>query len=200
MAPRRIVGSGFSLLELLVALAVGFMLVTVIGQALLSELGQSGRFARLLRERAVTERALELMRIELQEALSVRVMPGAMTRSGCGLTGRTVLLHLDFTPDGVSPDRDVTYSIERKPDPIWRSQALMRCGPPYGLDGQMSQAAAGSSVWLDALDGGESAVEINNLDMLYVGLNREFFGIDGKMTRLQSVLSIPAPTSTDFFK
>ena len=148
MVSRR---SGFSLLELLLALALGLTLVAVIGEALLGEVGQSGRLARILRERSVSQRALELMRMELQEAPVVRVMPGAIQRDGCGLTGRAVLLHLDFTPDGVLPDRDVTYSLERKPDPIWRGQALMRCGPAYGLDGQMEDSSAVSRIWLDAL-------------------------------------------------
>ena len=48
------------MLELLLALALGLTLVAVIGEALLGELGQSGRLARLLRERRVSQRALEL--------------------------------------------------------------------------------------------------------------------------------------------
>lgn len=165
---------GFSLLELLLALALGLTLVAVIGQALLGELGQSGRLSRILRERSVSQRALELMRMELQQAPAVRVLPGSIQREGCGLAGRTVLLHLDFTPDGVLPDRDVTYSMERNPDPIWRGRALMRCGPVYGLDGQMEESVAVSRVWLDALPADGLVISTHASKVLQLRLIRTF--------------------------
>lgn len=190
MASHR---NGFTLLELLLALAIGVTLVAVIGEALLGELGQSGRLARILRERTVTQRALELMRMELQEAPAVRVMPGAIRREGCGLTGRTVLLHLDFTPDGVLPDRDVTYSLERKPDPIWRGQALMRCGPAYGLNGQMEDSEAVSRVWLDALAADGLSISLDDSNVLKLVLTRVFQPRVGEQHHLEGVITTPVP-------
>lgn len=143
---------GFSLLELLLALALGITLAAAVGDALLGELRHSGRLARLLRERAVSERALALMRSELEQAEQVQVMPaGPLERDGCALERRKVLLHLIFSRDGGSPDRNVTYALEPKPHAIWRGQTLMRCGPSYGLDGQLLSSAPVSRVWLDGL-------------------------------------------------
>jgi prepilin-type N-terminal cleavage/methylation domain-containing protein len=182
--------NGFSLLELLLVLAVSLTLVAVIGEALLGELGESGRLARSLRERTVIQRALELMRMELQEATGVRVLPGVITREGCGLTGRTVLLHLDFTPDGVVPDRDVTYSLERKPDPIWRGQALMRCGPAYGLNGQMEDSGAVSRVWLDAIDVNGMDIKFQEKQILKIELKRLFQGSTKELSRQEAIMVI----------
>lgn len=162
-------------MELLLALALGFLLVAVIGEALLGELGQSGRLARILRERSVSQRALELMRMELQEASAVRVLPGAIQRDGCGLAGRQVLLHLDFWPEAAKPSQeDVTYSLERNPDPIWRGRALMRCGPAYGLDGQMEKSVAVSRVWLDALPADGLVISTHTSNALTLRLIRTF--------------------------
>lgn len=167
---------GFSLVELLLALALGLMLVAVIGEALLGELGHSGRLARILRERSVSYRALELMRMELQEASAVHVMPGAIQRAGCALADRTVLLHLDFMPEAAQPgNEDVTYSLEPKPDGIWRGQTLMRCGPAYGLDGQMEEdSVAVSRVWLDGIAPNGVTLSRKGQDLVEVVLNRAF--------------------------
>lgn len=181
MTSRR---DGFSLLELLLALALGLTLVAVIGEALLGKLGQSGRLARLLRERSVSQRALELMRIELQEAPAVQVTPSPVEsellgRKGCGLAGRKVLLHLDFIPQAGGPEpqpghEDVTYSLERNPDPIWRGRALMRCGPAYDLDGQIEKSEAVSRVWLDGLAADGLVISPHTSKALTLKLIRSF--------------------------
>ncbi len=184
---------GFSLMELLLALSLGLTLLAVIGKALTGELGQSRWLAHILRERMATQRALELMRMELQEAPVVRVMPGVIQREGCGLAGRKVLLHLDFTPDGVLPDQDVTYSLERKPDPIWRGQVLMRCGPAYGLEGQLENSVAVSRVWLDALHAdGMTIVPVEN-GRLKLSLSRVFLQPSGERYQMNTVVTIPVP-------
>jgi prepilin-type N-terminal cleavage/methylation domain-containing protein len=134
---------GFSLVELLLALAIGCGLSGVLLQALLAEGASSQRFGRLLRERAVAQRTLELVRGDLLQAKELAdpaVLPPA-----CNLAGRSVVLHL-ATSAG-----PITYSLGKPAEPIWRGRVLMRCGPAYGLYGELSSGAAQNRVVLDAL-------------------------------------------------
>jgi prepilin-type N-terminal cleavage/methylation domain-containing protein len=185
--------NGFSLLELLLAVMVGCTLVAVIGEALLGELGQSGRLARMLRERTVSERAVELMRSELQEAEEVIVMPGPIERAGCGLAKRKVLLHLGFSSIGSIPRRDVIYSIERSPASIWRGHALMRCGPAYGLDGHMNDSELGSHVLLDALNINGFTMAREGEKSLELRLQRAFSAPNGRLHQLETTAVILVP-------
>jgi prepilin-type N-terminal cleavage/methylation domain-containing protein len=134
---------GFSLVELLLALAIGCGLSGVLLQALVAEGANSQRFGRLLRERAVAQRTLELVRGDLLQARGLAdpvVLPPA-----CNLAGRTVVLHLDTFS---SP---ITYSLGNPAEPIWRGKVLMRCGPAYGLYGELGSGVAQNRVVLDAL-------------------------------------------------
>ena len=63
----------------------------------------------------------------------------------CNLAGRSVVLHLD-TASG-----PITYSLGKPAEPIWRGKVLMRCGPAYGLHGELGSGAAQNRVVLDAL-------------------------------------------------
>jgi hypothetical protein len=45
----------------------------------------------------------------------------------------------------------ITYSLGKPAEPIWRGQVLMRCGPAYGLHGELGSGAAQNRVVLDAL-------------------------------------------------
>ena len=55
----------------------------------------------------------------------------------CNLTGRQLLMQI------LSPDGDLTtYTVGAPPSVIWRGQVLMRCGPAYGLDGQVRPGSA----------------------------------------------------------
>lgn len=190
MAQRR---SGFSLLELLLALSFGLTLLGIIGKAILGDATYSMRLVRMLRERTLTERALALIRMELQESPAVEVMPGAMVRDGCGLKGRTVMLHLDFIPVGVVTDQDVTYSIDRKPDPIWRGQTLVRCGPSYGLDGQMEHSAAVSRIWLDALHSDGFVISRDESSQIRLTVLREFQQLRREPYQDKLTIVIPVP-------
>jgi len=134
---------GFSLVELLLALAIGCGLSGVLLQALLAEGASSQRFGRLLRERAVAQRTLELVRGDLLQAKG-QVDP-AVLPPACNLAGRSVVLHL-ATSAG-----PITYSLGKPAEPIWRGRVLMRCGPAYGLYGELSSGAAQNRVVLDAL-------------------------------------------------
>lgn len=139
--------SGFSLLELLLVMALGLSLFGAILQSLLQD-GQNGmRFARVLREKALQRRTLELVKTDLRWAEAIALDPSAM-RPACLLSGREAVLHLE-TPAGA-----ITYSVGQAPSSIWRGQVLMRCGPAYGLQGELSASGAAlNRVVIDGLDG-----------------------------------------------
>jgi prepilin-type N-terminal cleavage/methylation domain-containing protein len=143
---------GFSLVELLLALAIGCGLSGVILQALVAEGATSQRFGRLLRERAVAQRTLELVRGDLLQ--SGGLADPAVLAPACNLAGRTVVLHL-APAAGNSDAVPITYSLGKPADPIWRGRVLMRCGPAYGLHGELGSGTAQNRVVLDALATGE---------------------------------------------
>lgn len=137
---------GFSLVELLLAFGLGLSLVALMLQAVMAE-GQNGqRLARVLRERHLADRALVLLRSDLQRAtlMASSAGPGGEA-AACSLGGRGVLLHLE-TPAG-----PITYSAGKPPEPIWRGTVLMRCGPAFGLDGTPSSGKPLNRVLLDGL-------------------------------------------------
>jgi len=146
--PHRRPGAaeGFSLVELLLAFGLGLSLVALMLQAVMAE-GQNGqRLARVLRERHLADRALVLLRSDLQRAtlMASSAGPGGEA-AACSLGGRGVLLHLE-TPAG-----PITYSAGKPPEPIWRGTVLMRCGPAFGLDGTPSSGKPLNRVLLDGL-------------------------------------------------
>lgn len=165
---------GFSLVELLLAMALGLVLVAVIGDALLGEARSSGRLGQLLRERLTTRRALELIGAELQQALSVRraLPPGG--HPGCAVSGRRVLLHL------VLPEGAVSYLLEPRPDPIWRGPALLRCGPAYALSGDRSNGTVVSRVLVDGLRQEGLILQTAASGLLQVELQRGWTGSAGR--------------------
>ena len=135
--------AAFSLPELLITLLLGGGLAAVLLQLLVVESGTSQTLGRLLRERQLGQRALELVRQELQQAQWVST---ALTvPAGCSLAGRAVVLQLG-TPAG-----GITYSVGAAPSPIWRGRVLMRCGPAYGLSGELASTAPQNRVLIDAL-------------------------------------------------
>ena len=136
---------GFSLVELMLSLSLGLALSGVMLQGLMAE-GQNGaRFSRLLRERAAQRRTLELVKQDLAHATAVSTTP-KLEQHGCSLAGRTPVLYLS-TDAG-----PITYSVGAVPSTIWRGRVLMRCGPSFGLDGQLSQGSSAlNRVVIDAL-------------------------------------------------
>ena len=137
---------GFSLVEVLLALLAGSVLLGVISQVLVQESLLAARLNRVTRERLLARRALELLRDDMQQALEVSSTLPADGHPGCSFTGRTVKLHL-LLPDNAR----VSYSIDARPEAIWRSAALYRCGPAYGIDGTLN--AGGGSVSRVVVDG-----------------------------------------------
>ena len=124
----------FSLLELLLALALGLVLSGVMLQGLIADGQTSLRLSRLVREKDNQRRTLALVQLDLQRAVSVSPVPAAES-GACGLAGRLAVLHLQ------TPAAPITYSIGAAPSGIWRGQVLMRCGPAFGLDGATNWAS-----------------------------------------------------------
>jgi len=122
---------GFSLVELMLSLSLGFALSGVMLQGLMAEGQYSVRFSRLLRERASQRRTLELVKGDLGRALVVSATPEQELHA-CGLSGRIPVLHV---LTAVGP---ITYSVGTPPSSIWRGRVLMRCGPSFDLDGELS--------------------------------------------------------------
>ena len=137
--------AGFSVLELLLAFGIGVGLCALMLQSVWAEGNNSQRLARVLRERLVAQRALALVRRELQRATRVSVGAADAVVTACPLAGRALLLHLE-TPEG-----PVTYTLGKASEPIWRGQVLMRCGGAFGLDGSPSGGQAINRVLLDGL-------------------------------------------------
>ena len=137
--------AGFSLLEVLLALALGLALSGALLQGLIDEGRNGQRLARLLRERAVQRRALALVKGDVAASTAVSDTP-QLEAHGCGLAGRQPVLHLSTAAGAI------TYSVGAAPSAIWRGQVLMRCGPAYGLDGRLSTAGVSQNrVVIDGL-------------------------------------------------
>ena len=119
---------GFSLLELLLACSLGLVLLAVALQALLAEQRLGGRVGVLLRQRQLLLRANQLITADLERGIA---LAPELTAS-CNLAGRQLFMQI------LSPDGELTtYTVGAAPSAIWQGQVLMRCGPAYGLDGQV---------------------------------------------------------------
>ena len=186
---------GFTLPELLVTLLLSGLVSAMVLQLLVGDLRQVGRLGRWLRERQAGERALELVRGELQRAESA-------TRSGdipagCGSEGRKLVLQLQGR-DRAGTLRTVTYTTGKAPSSIWRGDVLVRCGPAYGLDGAWSAGTAPASgetggvsrVLIDALPAGDGfRVGATAPGVLSLELTRQL--ADGQTLRQEQVALAP---------
>jgi prepilin-type N-terminal cleavage/methylation domain-containing protein len=157
---------GFTLIELMIAMALGLVVAGVAMQGLIGS-GRSGeRLALLLRERTVQRRTLALLRSELAAAESWAV--GTANGAACNLAGRTPVVHL------MVEGKPITYSIGAAPSAIWRGQVLMRCGPAYGLTGALSPGAAQNRVVLDGVPTGGLEVVQEAPGLVRMRLKQEF--------------------------
>ncbi len=181
---------GFTLVELLLALAVGLMVWGLIVQALLGEERISQRLGRHWREKTVQRRTLELVRGELLRAEAVGTAAGGGA-AACGLGGRQVVLHLAMG----AAQQPVTYSVGAAPSPIWRGAVLMRCGPAFGLDGWPSSGAAQNRVVIDGLVESEGFTAVAEGEgLLRLRLRQEFPGpAGGGVQRIESELITAVP-------
>ena len=134
---------GFSLLELLLAGSLGLVLLAVALQALLAEQRLGGRLGVLLRQRQLLLRANQLITADVERGIAI----APELTPHCNLAGRKLFLQI-LHPDGGL----TTYSLGASVSPIWQGQVLMRCGPAYGIDGQVRLGAASQNrVVLDGL-------------------------------------------------
>ena len=140
--------AGFSLVELLLAMALGVLLSGVAVQMLIGDARASGGLARRLQLRSWQRRTLALVKDDLDRASSWQVRPESSRVWPCALAGRQP--RLAITPrDGSAA---VLYSVGAAPSPIWRGPVLMRCGPAFSLDGRPSAGAYQNRVVLDGVE------------------------------------------------
>jgi len=135
--------TGFSLLELLLASSLGLLMFGVATSALLSEQKLGAQLGGLLRQRQLLLRAHQLIAADVQRGMALA--PELV--SACNLAGRQPWLQILGADGSVT-----TYSLGSPPSAIWHGQVLMRCGPAYGLDGQIKAASTPQNrVVLDGL-------------------------------------------------
>jgi len=155
----------FTLAEMMVALALALVVAGVVMQGLIAS-GRSGeRLALLLRERTFQRRTLALLRTELGAAERWEAATGV--GAACNLSGRAPVVQLEVE------GRKITYSLGAAPSPIWRGRVLMRCGPAYGLEGELSSGAAQNRVVLDGLAAGGLQILQEAPGMLRLRLRQE---------------------------
>ena len=135
--------AGFSLLELLLACSFGFVVFGVAATALFSEQRLGGRMGGLLRQRQLLLRVNQLITADVERGIAL----APELASACNLAGRQLWLQILGADGSIT-----TFSLGSPPSPIWRGQVLMRCGPAYGLDGQIKVGARSQNrVVLDGL-------------------------------------------------
>lgn len=155
MRPARNGGAGFTLVELLLALAVGLVVATAVVQALMATTTMTMKLARQLRQQEFAQRVRRLAESDLRGAEAISSTPDQET-SACGLAGRTAVLHLAMGP-GVAP---ITYSLGSSPSAIWQGPVLMRCGPAFDLEGRANLSGAWQNrVVLDGMGEQQGLVE-----------------------------------------
>ena len=146
--------SGFTLLELMLALAIGALLFALMLRLIGADLQLGRAMALRLSESSRQRRSLELIREELGSAHGWMVDPPVSNRWPCRMNGRRPVLAIatQQADAQASADRAIVYSVGSAPDAIWRGEVLMRCGPAYSLDGVPNlQGAFQNRVLLDAL-------------------------------------------------
>lgn len=183
---RRYEGA-FSLPELLVALAVGLTVAGVLIQGLVGAIQSGERLGLFLRERQMARRTLALLRSEFGLARGWRVGPGSEAGAECALGGRVPLFALEVE------GRWITYSVGAAPSGIWRGQVLMRCGPAYGLAGDLSGGAAQNRVVIDALVSQGIQVDLASPGVVRLNLWQAFPQRSGKRLDLTTSIWATAP-------
>ena len=141
--------AGFSLIELLLAMAVGLVLVGVVLQLLIGDARSGHQLAQRLLLQSLQRRTLRLVRDDLASAASWELDPDATAEWPCPLAQRKPLLAIHPRRGGFP----VVYSLGPAPSPIWTGTVLMRCGPAFDLRGQPSaNGQPQNRVVLDAVD------------------------------------------------
>jgi len=141
--------AGFSLIELLLAMAVGLVLVGAALQLLIGEARSGHHLAQRFLLRSLQRRTLRLVRDDLASAASWELDPDPTALWPCPLARRQPLLAIHPRTGGPP----VLYSLGTAPSPIWTGTVLMRCGPAFDLRGQPSPTGHPQNrVVLDAVE------------------------------------------------
>jgi len=182
-SPRRYQAAGFTLVEMLLAFSLGMALCGAMLQVLLVQGRQGDGLVRLLREKAFQRRTLELMRGDLLRAQQLTI--AGAEAPPCPLGVRQPLLQIQ-TDAG-----SILYTLGPPPSEIWRGWVLMRCGPAFGLDGELSRGEPLNRVVLDGLAAGGVAVEPRGPGLLRLQLRQQLpLGGGGSQT-IRSSLEVP---------
>ncbi|MFN9645747.1 MAG: prepilin-type cleavage/methylation domain-containing protein [Cyanobacteriota bacterium] len=189
-AGRRGLAEGaFSVLEVLLALAAGLTLAGVVIQGMAEATRSAERLGLLLRERQAARRTLALLGSEFGQARDWRAGSGAAAGADCALGGRAPVVALQVA------GRWITYSVGTAPSRIWRGQVLMRCGPAYGLSGDLSGGAAQNRVVIDGLAPTGLQVESEGPGVLRLRLRQAFAQPSGRTLELHSSHLAVAPSA-----
>jgi prepilin-type N-terminal cleavage/methylation domain-containing protein len=178
---------GFTLIELMIAMALGLVVAGVAMQGLFTS-GRSGeRMALQMRERTFQRRALALLRSELAAAKTMEL--GTATNPACNLEERTPVVHL------MVEGKPITYTVGAAPSGIWRGQVLMRCGPAYLLEGGLSADETQNEVVLDGLPTGGLEEEEEEMPGLVRMTLKQEFPLRGEPQplKIESEMGAPAP-------
>ena len=174
--------AGLTLLELLLALALGLVFSGLLVQVLLVQGRQGALLVRMLRERSFQRRTIGLVRGDLQRA--DRLELGPASGASCSAAGRDPVLQISTTMGPIS------YTVGPPPSPIWRGKVLMRCGPAFGLDGEPSEGEVQNRVVIDSLPAGGFRAESSGFGRLRLQLQQEFSLPDGTTQRIATAVEV----------
>ncbi len=173
--------SGFSLVELLLALGLTLILCGAIAQMQVALQRSADLAMRVMRERRFQDRTLDLIRSDVLRSQAVSLGGGAT--GPCGLGGRQSVLELQ-TEAGT-----IVYSQGSPPSSIWRGKVLMRCGPAFSITGGASLGQFQNRVMIDGLQ--SQGFTAKNLDgtRLQLHLVQEFMGPSGPIKLENGILT-----------
>lgn len=190
--------AGFTLVELLLAAALGTLVCGGLLQLLLGDLRLSAAMAQKLQARRQQQQVLTLIRAERDLGHGVIANPDPSQTWPCSLAGRRAVLAIALSPsDPGARHQAIVYSVGAAPSSIWRGQVLMRCGPAYGLDGRMDpESSAQNRVLLDGLPSGDKqglrATADPQLPVIDLQLDQELLEGSGERTNPPKRLSSSA--------
>lgn len=134
---RQRLVQGISLTELLIGVVISLVVLGAAVQVLVSLIrGDTATQVELNRKDDVS-RVLGLMQDEIRDAQRVESGASLTALSGCSTTPQLIL-------HGVTSNETISYGLlSQATDDAWRGPArLVRCGLPYGDDGQLDTTAA----------------------------------------------------------
>ena len=188
--------SGFTLLELLLALSLGTLLCALMLRLIGADLQLGRAMAVRLSETSRQRRSLQLIREELGLAHGWMVNPPVSNRWSCRMRGRRPVLAIATQLDDPQARGAgaIVYSVGSAPDAIWRGQVLMRCGPAYSLDGVPNvRGTFQNRVLLDALPlsrgSGFTASQHPQLPVLQLEIEQQVPSGSGEQQTLRSRLA-----------